>query len=133
MANTIQVGVSGYASINGDTIQLASGTLTYTPDSDSYIDTVQTLAVEGTTAAVVAKGALSTIHLASIKNNADPIANPTYSVVILNQATVSGAVVLATIAPGQAQAIFLQDVANIYANAVAGTPQIQYKLFQGKP
>lgn len=123
MADTINVSLSALASILSNPIAL-SKTFSITLSGTSYMATRQSIPT-GATAEAFQKGEITTIKYAYVVNE-----DPTNFVKVLNQATVSGAVVLSEIGPGEG--IWIRpNATNIYCIADTGSCNINFELFGG--
>jgi hypothetical protein len=113
MANSVSVGVSLNASIDGQSF-LANASATQVPANNNAITETLTIAYSATTAVLIVPTMVGTPSYVSVIN-----IDPTNTITLYNQATIAGSVTLAVIQPlGFA---VIPGVASIYAAAqVAG-------------
>lgn len=109
MANTISVSLTATAVINSQTVAAAKS-FTATLAGTNSCAARQTLPTVGSgTAEAIVKGEVGTINYLVVINE-----SATETVTLYNQSTISGAVTLGVLAPGQA-VFMIPAAANIYA------------------
>lgn len=123
MSDTIAVTLNAQATILSNSIPLAKS-FSITLEGTSYISTRQSMPTGGT-AEAFQKGEIATIKYVLAVNE-----DPTNYVTIYNQATVSGAVALTEIGPGEA-VFFRPNAANIYCAANTGACILNFIAFGG--
>ncbi len=123
MADTINVSLSALASILSNSLPL-SKTFSIILAGTNYISTRQSIPT-GATAEAFQKGEITTIKYVLAVNE-----DPNNYVKVLNQATVSGAVTLTEIGPGES-VFFRPNATNIYCIADTGACILNFIAFGG--